>query len=170
MSNGRTSTMRIAVIGAGPMGLAAAYEATKAGERVTVFERDARIGGMWAFLDFAGTRIERYYHFICAPDTHLFHYLQELGLTDKLRWTETKMGFYFNGTLFDWGHPLALLRFPALSLVQKLRYALHVMYANSTRDWQPFVPFSSTVWLKRWIGGHPKDVLGRQLVHYKLYQ
>ncbi len=162
--------MRIAVIGAGPMGLAAAYEATKAGATVTVFERDDRIGGMSAFLDFAGTRIERYYHFICAPDTHLFHYLQELGLTDKLRWTETKMGFYFNGTLFDWGHPLALLRFPALSIVQKLRYALHVMYAKSIRDWRPFDAFSSTVWLKRWIGGHAYDVLWRSLFHYKFYE
>ncbi len=163
-------SLKIAVIGAGPMGLAAAYEAAKAGAAVTIFERDDRIGGMSAFVDFAGTRIERYYHFICTPDTHLFHYLREFGLTDRLRWTETRMGFYYNGTLHDWGHPFALLKFPALSLTEKIRYGLHVMYAKSIRDWRRFDGFSSTAWLKRWIGDHAYDVLWRSLFHYKFYE
>ncbi|MBA3625009.1 MAG: FAD-dependent oxidoreductase, partial [Methylibium sp.] len=104
------SPLRVAVIGAGPMGLAAAYEAAKKGAQVSLFEAADRLGGMSAQMDFAGTRIERYYHFICAPDQTLFAYLREFGLQHKLRWTATKMGFYFHGRLFDWGHPLALLR------------------------------------------------------------
>src|ERR1700674_3574008 len=91
--------LRVCVIGAGPMGLAAAYELVKRGARVTVVERDDRIGGMSASFDFAGTRIERYYHFICAPDETTFAYLREFGLEGKLRSTETKMGFYYNGVL-----------------------------------------------------------------------
>lgn len=162
--------MKIAVIGAGPMGLAAAYETAKSGAEITIYERDDRIGGMSAFVDFAGTRIERYYHFICTPDTHLFHYLREFGLTDRLRWTETKMGFYYNGTLYDWGHPFALLKFPALSFLEKIRYGLHVIYAKSIRDWRPLDGFSSTAWLKRWIGNHAYDVLWRSLFHYKFYE
>jgi protoporphyrinogen oxidase len=59
---------RAAVIGAGPMGLAVAHELTKLGHRVTVLERDGRIGGMSAQIDFDGTHIERYHHFVCAPD------------------------------------------------------------------------------------------------------
>ena len=46
---------RAAVIGAGPMGLAVAYELAKLGHRVTIFERDNRIGGMSAHIDFDGT-------------------------------------------------------------------------------------------------------------------
>jgi protoporphyrinogen oxidase len=92
---------------------------------------------MSAFVDFAGTPIERYYHFICRPDLTTFHYLREFGLMDRLRWVETKMGFYYNGTLHDWGHPFALMRFPGLGLIDKARYALHVMRAKGIRNWKP---------------------------------
>lgn len=162
--------MRIAVIGAGPMGLAAAYELAKAGHSVRVFERDDRIGGMSAAVDFAGTQIERYYHFICKPDATTFAYLKEFGLEAKLRWTATKMGFFFNGTLYDWGHPLALLRFPSLGLLDKMRYALHVMRAKGIEDWKPYDAFTSTEWLQRWLGTRAYDVLWRSLFHFKFYE
>jgi protoporphyrinogen oxidase len=161
---------RAAVIGAGPMGLAAAYEFARRGCRVTVFERDDRIGGMSAQIDFDGTRIERYYHFVCAPDATTFKYLKELGLENRLRWTDTHMGFYYNGTLHDWGHPLGLLRFPGLPLIDKVRYALHVLRAKSISDWRPYDGISSTEWLKRWVGPRAYDVLWRSLFHYKFYE
>lgn len=161
---------RIAVIGAGPMGLAVAYELAKRGDAVTLFERDDRIGGMSAAVDFAGTRIERYYHFICKPDATLFAYLREFGLEHLLRWTDTRMGFYYNGTLHDWGHPFALLKFPGLNLVQKARYALHVMRAKSIDDWRPYDGFSSTEWLLKWLGRSTYDVLWRSLFHFKFYE
>ena len=32
------------------------------------------------------------------------------------------MGYYFDGALHPWGDPISLLRFPNLSLAEKLRY------------------------------------------------
>jgi protoporphyrinogen oxidase len=161
---------RVAVIGAGPMGLGAAYELAKSGAQVTVFERDDRIGGMSAHFDFDGTRIERYYHFVCAPDETTFRYLDELGIADQLRWVETKMGYYFRGRLYDWGHPFALLTFPGLTLAQKVRYGLHLMSAKRISDWRPLDALSSTEWLHRAIGKEAYDVMWRPLFHYKFYQ
>jgi glutamate synthase (NADPH/NADH) small chain len=42
----RTTGRRVAVVGSGPAGLAAAQQLTRAGHEVTVFERDDRIGGL----------------------------------------------------------------------------------------------------------------------------
>jgi protoporphyrinogen oxidase len=161
---------RVAVIGAGPMGLAAAYDLMRAGAQVSVYERDNRIGGMSAFTELDGTRIERYYHFICRPDQTLFDWLRSFALEDRLKWVDTHMGFYFRGRLYDWGGPLALLRFPGLSLLQKLRFACHIMKAKSISDWRPYDAFSSTEWLVRWIGEGAYDVMWKALFHYKFYE
>ena len=81
--------------------------ACQAGHRVTVLERDNRIGGMSAQIDFDGTRIERYYHFVCAPDKTTFKYLKEFRLEERLRWTDTHMGFYYKGTCMTGATPSA---------------------------------------------------------------
>jgi protoporphyrinogen oxidase len=161
---------RVAVIGAGPMGLAAALELCKKGARVDLLERDDRLGGMSAQFDFAGTRIERYYHFVCGPDETTFQYLRDFGLEDKLRWTETRMGFYWNGKLHDWGNPRALLAFPGLSFLQKLRYGLHVMRAKGITDWRPYDKLTSTEWVQKWIGKPAYEVMWRSLFRYKFYE
>ena len=45
-AKGRKKTKKVAVIGSGPAGLAAAYDLGRAGYKVTVFEASNRLGGM----------------------------------------------------------------------------------------------------------------------------
>ena len=161
---------RAAVIGAGPMGLAAAHALAKRGFRVAVFEADDRIGGMSAHFDFDGLAIERYYHFICKPDTPLFETLSEFGLAERLRWRITEMGFFYDGRLYDWGRPDCLLRFPHLGLVAKLRYAALVMRAKGIRDWTPYDRLEATDWLRGWVGERAYDVLWRKLFELKFFE
>ncbi|ALG68826.1 NAD(P)/FAD-dependent oxidoreductase [Beggiatoa leptomitoformis] len=164
------SSQKIAVIGAGPMGLMCAYELLKAGHQVDLYERDKQIGGMTASFNFDGLKIERYYHFICATDAPLFALLDELGLSDKCLWKNTKMGFFYNGKLYPWGNPLALLRFPHLSWLSKFRYALHVMYTKNIRDWGKYDKLYSTPWLKSWIGEKAYQVLWHSLFELKFFE
>ena len=94
---------RVVVIGAGAMGLAAAYHALKRGHHVTVLEAAPEAGGMAAHFDLGGLSIERYYHFVCKADRATFDLLGELGIGDRMRWVPTSMGYYIDGKLHRFG-------------------------------------------------------------------
>lgn len=166
----QNNTKKIAVIGAGPMGLLCTYELLKRGFQVTLYERDDRIGGMSASFDLDGTKIERFYHFICATDYTLFDLLKELNLSHKLQWKDTRMGFYYEGKLYPWGDPVSLLKFPKLSLISKLRYGAHVAYTKSIKNWNKLDRTEATQWLKKWIGRKAYDVLWKSLFEWKFYE
>ncbi|MEM9243842.1 MAG: NAD(P)/FAD-dependent oxidoreductase [Pseudomonadota bacterium] len=165
-----THSKKIAVIGAGPMGLMAAYELLKKGHQITIVEADDRIGGMSASFDFSGTKIERYYHFICATDYPLFELLKEFDLYEKLKWKDTYMGYFYEGKLYPWGSPLSLLKFPKLSFLQKLRYGLFAFYATKIKDWREYDKIYSKDWVTKWIGKKAYDVLWESLFKYKFYE
>lgn len=158
------------ILGAGPMGLMVAMELLKQGKSVDIYERDDRIGGMSASFDFDGLEIERYYHFVCKTDFALFELLAELGLSSKLHWTDTKMGFYYNGKLYKWGTPLALLAFDGLGLISKFRYGLHAMYAKGIKDWRPFDRITAESWIRKWVGERAYQVLWKSLFDLKLFE
>lgn len=162
-------TKRIAVLGAGPMGLAVAYQLARDGHRPVVFEADDRLGGMAACFDFDGLRIERYYHFHCTSDTAFLQLLDELGLADRMRWVETRMAYWYQGRLQPWGNPVALFKFRGLGWLSKLRCALHAFVSIKRRNWRPLDRLEATEWIRRWIGTQAYDTLWRRLFDFKFH-
>ena len=160
---------KVAVIGAGPMGLAAAFQLAKDGFSPIVFEGADRIGGMTATFDFGGLNIERYYHFHCTSDLDFMSLLEELGISSKLRWKATKMGFFYKNILSSWGNPLALLTFPGVSLVSKIRYGIHAFYCIKLKNWKKLDGIESTAWIRRWIGDEGFKVWWEKLFEFKFY-
>lgn len=162
-------TQRIAVLGGGPMGLAAAFQLVEQGYKPVLFEADDRVGGMTACFDFSGIQIERFYHFHCTSDTGFLKMLDELGIADKMRWRETKMGYWYGGRLQPWGNPIALLRFRGLSLMAKIRYGLMAFVATKRKDWTSLDHQEATEWVKGWVGEEAFEILWRKLFEYKFY-
>jgi protoporphyrinogen oxidase len=160
---------RIAVLGAGPMGLAVAYQLVKDGHQPVIFEADDRLGGMTATFDFNGLEIERYYHFHCTSDKDFLQMLDELGLSDRMNWVETKMGYWYQNRLQPWGNPIALLTFKGLSLSAKFRYGLHAFLSTRRKDWEPLDNVEATGWIKKWVGTEAYEVLWRRLFELKFY-
>lgn len=160
---------RIAVLGAGPMGLAVAYQLARDGHTPIIFEADDRVGGMTAAFDFSGLNIERYYHFHCISDHAFLTVLAELNLADQMRWVETRMGYWYQNRLQPWGNPVALLKFKGLSLVAKFRYGLHAFLCTKRNDWKPLDNVEATGWIRRWVGEEAWEVLWRRLFDYKFY-
>ena len=162
---------RIAVLGAGPMGLAVAYQLVKEGYQPIIFEADDRVGGMTATFDFNGLSIERFYHFHCTSDKAFLKVLNELGIADKMNWVETKMGYWFLRQVQPWGNPIALLKFKGLSLVAKIRYGLHAFLATKRKreNWHSLDDIEASGWIKRWVGKEAYDILWKRLFDYKFY-
>ncbi len=161
---------KIAVIGAGPMGLAVAYQLVKDGFEPIVYEADDRVGGMTATFDFDGLEIERYYHFHCTSDVDFFKVLDELDLNDKLKWKSTKMGYWFDGKLQPWGNPIALLKFQGLSFIAKFRYGLHAFLSTKRDDWKPLEKYDAVTWIKKWVGDEAFEKLWSKLFALKFYE
>lgn len=161
---------RIAVLGAGPMGLAVAYQLARDGHEPVVFEADDRVGGMTACFDFEGLQIERYYHFHCTSDHAFLKVLDELGLSGKMHWVATKMGYWYRNQLQAWGNPVALLRFKGLGWAAKFRYGLHAFLSTKREEWRDLDHVEATGWIKRWVGEEAYEVLWRRLFDYKFYE
>lgn len=151
------------------MGLAVAYQLARDGHTPVVFEADDRVGGMTATFDFEGLEIERYYHFHCISDSAFLDVLEELGLKDRMCWTETRMGYFYQGRVHPWGNPLALLRFPGVSLIAKFRYGLHAFLSTKRNDWRPLDGKEASAWIRRWIGKQAFDVFWKKLFELKFY-
>lgn len=160
---------KVAVIGGGPMGLACAYQLALDGCKVDLYEADDRLGGMSAHFDFNGLSIERYYHFICKEDDDLFTLLKELNLESKLKWHATKMGYYYDGKLYEWGNPFALLKFPKLSLLSKLRYGAHMFLSTKRKNWKALEGIDAVSWLKNAEGEKTYNILWKKLFAQKFY-
>jgi len=161
---------KLAIIGAGAMGLAAAYHALKQGHEVTIFEADKVVGGMAAHFDFDGLSIERFYHFICKADQPTFDLLEELSISDKLLWRDTSMGYFIDGKHHNWGDPISLLRFPHLSLISKFRYGLQMFLATKRNDWSKLENANAKDWFIKWGGQKTYDVLWKRLFDLKFFE
>ncbi len=151
------------------MGLAVAYQLAMDGHHPVVFEADDRVGGMTASFDFNGLKIERYYHFHCISDHAFLQVLEELGLSDRMHWVETRMGYWYQDRLQPWGNPMALLRFRGLGWIAKFRYGLHAFLSTKRDDWRPLDHVEATGWIRRWVGAEAYEVLWRKLFELKFY-
>ena len=162
--------MRVVVIGAGAMGLSAAYRAAKNGHEVDLVEAAPEPGGMAGHFDFDGVSLERFYHFVCKTDYPTFALMEELGMGNKLRWRPTSMGFFSGSHLYNWGDPVALLRFPLLGPIDKLRYGLFAFTCVRRNSWPAIEGESAKDWIIRWCGSSVYRRLWKPLFDHKFYE
>jgi protoporphyrinogen oxidase len=152
------------------MGLAAAYRAAKNGHEVDVLEAALEPGGMAGHFNFDGLSLERFYHFVCKTDYPTFALMQELGMAQKLHWRPTTMGFFSGGKLHPWGEPFALLRFPSLNPIDKLRYGLFAFICVRRNHWPSIENESARDWIVRWCGESIYARFWKPLFDHKFYE
>jgi len=158
---------RVGVIGGGYAGLTAAYELQKQGYAVTVLEKYGTWGGQAATLPLLGTRIEYFYHHLFGSDTHILGLMEELGIGDRLRWIESKVGFFYDGQIYDFVTPFDLLRFKPLNLVNRVKLGLMYLYLQQVDDWQKLEQITARDWILRTMGQEIYDKVWGPLLRGK---
>ncbi len=146
------SMARIGIIGGGYAGLTAAYELQKQGYDVTVLEKYGSWGGQAATLPLLDTRIEYFYHHLFGSDSHILGLMDELGLSDQLRWIESKVGWFSDGQIYDLVSPLDLIRFRPLNLFNRIKLGLMYLYLPRVNDWRSLERITARDWILRTMG------------------
>jgi protoporphyrinogen oxidase len=158
--------MRVGIIGAGPAGMAAAYDLIKAGHNVTIFEAGSRVGGLAAgFRDENWDwDLEKYYHHWFESDIDILGLMTELGVRDKVIFPRPKTSIWSRGKMFPFDNMIAWLTFPHLPLIPKIRFGFTGLYLRLSKNWQAMEKYTAEEWLLRTMGRKGYDVLWRPLL------
>jgi protoporphyrinogen oxidase len=107
---------RVAIVGAGAGGLAAAYDLVRAGNQVTIFESDDHVGGLASGFGRENWEwsVERYYHHWFASDKHILGLIDELGWSERVIFPRPVTVVYHDEQFYPLDSPIAVLRFPGI--------------------------------------------------------
>jgi protoporphyrinogen oxidase len=148
--------------------MTAAWNLAKAGHGVTIFEGAPRCGGLASPWELGGVVWDRHYHVTLFSDLSLRALLRELDLEPDLRWVKVRTGFYADGALYPFSDALDFVRFPPLSLVQKIRLAGTILKASRIADWRPLEQITAVQWLSRHCGRDTVERIWLPLLRAKL--
>ncbi|MBI4630407.1 MAG: NAD(P)/FAD-dependent oxidoreductase [Chloroflexi bacterium] len=161
-------TKHIAIIGAGPTGLAAAYDLTKAGYKVTVYEGAPEVGGLasgfkaphWEWT------LEKFYHHWFQSDSSILGLIKELGWSDQVLFPRPFTVAFVNGKFEPLDSPLMALKFFLFNfpLIDMIRFGFATLYLRLTPWWQPLERVTADAWTRKWYGERVYKTFWRPLL------
>jgi protoporphyrinogen oxidase len=149
--------MKIAVIGAGIGGMAAAYDLVKAGHTVVIYEGSDQAGGLASGFkephwDWS---VERFYHHWFTTDRYMRGFIDELGWSDQVIFPRPLTVMYSKGKFYPFDSILAALMYPGLGWgINKVRFGLVGLFLRLTNNWQPLEKYTVEEWMRKWAGDH----------------
>jgi len=168
MNKPEQQASHVAVIGGGLLGLSLALDLAKAGRKVTVFEAGKSVGGMAGAAEYGGYTWDRFYHVVLLSDLKTRALLEELDLQHRLRFGDSRTGFFTDGTLHGMTGPLEFLRFKPLGWIDKARLAFTIAMAGRIRNPARLERITAVDWLTRWSGKRVVEKIWLPLLKSKL--
>ncbi len=164
-----TTPKKIAIVGAGPAGLAAAYDLTKAGHQVVVYEAAPQVGGLAAGFKAEDWEwsLEKFYHHWFASDAAILGLINELGWRDQVLFPRPFTVIYHDGRFHPFDDifsnmPLFLLRH--FSLIDVIRFGLAGAYLRFSSNWKPLETVTAAAWTRRWFGERVYNLFWRPML------
>lgn len=158
----------VVIVGGGFTGLTAAYVLSKQGHKVHVVEADSTPGGLAGTFQFAdGVKLEKFYHHWFNNDAYVPELLKELDMEGDIVTLPSRTGMYFNGRMWRLSTPVDLLRFSALSFIDRIRLGLLVFQVRRVKDWRAIEHLSIREWLEPLCGRNVYRVVWEPLIQSK---
>ena len=145
-----------------------AWELSRYGHRVSLFESAPQMGGLAAAWRIGDVVWDRHYHVTLLSDAALRGLLAELGLDQQMRWSTTRTGFYWKGRLYPFSGAMDLMRFPLLNPVEKLRFGAAILRASRLQSPASIEGMTVEEWLTRTSGDGVFQKLWHPLLRAKL--
>ncbi|NSW52802.1 MAG: NAD(P)/FAD-dependent oxidoreductase [Anaerolineae bacterium] len=146
--------MKIAIIGAGPGGLSAAYDLRKAGHDVIIYEGAPTVGGLMGGIREPGWdwSVEKFYHHWFTSDGAMMNLMRETGLDRKVEFHTPKTVIFYKDRFYPLDTPLAALRFPGFNLLDVARFGFVTIYLRYLARWQSLERYRADAWLRKAYG------------------
>lgn len=159
--------MKIGIIGAGFVGLAAALELSKKGHQVILFESGKTPGGLAAGFrekDWEWS-VEKHYHHLFSNDDFILNLAQEIKFPMQRR--KTKTALLYKNKIYQIDSPIALLLFSPLSLLERFRMGFSLVLLRVMPYLKLLEKTTTEKLLIRMMGKKGWEVLWRPLMEKK---
>ena len=159
--------MKIAIIGAGFGGMAAAYDLRNAGHEVTIYESAGYVGGLASGFKEAhwDWSVEKFYHHWFASDKHMLGLIRELGWEDQVIFPRPLTVMYHNGNFYPFDSVLKALLFPGLGFgLDKIRFGFVGLFLRLTNNWRALERVTADAWMMKWAGKNVYEKMWKPLL------
>jgi protoporphyrinogen oxidase len=162
--------MKVAIIGAGFGGMAAAYDLAKAGHDVTIYEAASHVGGLAAGFKQPNWDwwLEKFYHHWFASDKYMLGLIEELGWSDQVLFPRPYTVVFYKDKFYPFDSIPAALLFPGLGWgIDKIRFGLVGLYLRLTNNWRPLEKTTVDAWMRKWAGKRVYESMWLPLIEGK---
>src|SRR5512138_1692604 len=159
--------MKIAIIGAGFGGMAAAYDLKNAGHEVTIYESANYVGGLASGFkephwDWS---VEKFYHHWFQSDSEMLGLIKELGWQDKVLFPRPLTVMYHKGKFYPFDSIIKAALFPGLGFgLDKIRFGLALVYLRLSNNWKALEKVTADAWMMKWAGKRAYEKMWKPLL------
>lgn len=161
---------KIAILGAGFGGMAAAYDLVRAGNQVTIFDAADYAGGLASGIrepnwDWS---VEKFYHHWFASDRHMLGLIDELGWSQRVLFPRPYTVMYHKGKFYPFDSILKAILFPGLGWgINKARFGFVGLYLRLTNNWQGLEKHTVNAWMRKYAGDFVYELMWQPLMNGK---
>ena len=159
--------MKICIIGAGIAGLSAAYNLSKNGHEVSIYESSPFAGGQASTIKINDFEIEKAYHHLFVTDKAISNLYKDLGMSKDLKWYKSSVATYSEGKVWKTTSPFDLLLLSLIPFKERIKLILLSLRLKLLRNWKKIENITAYDWLSNKVSKRTFEIIFRPLLYGK---